>query len=95
MLRKLEKEELIYLQKTWRPSAFSEITERHVRKDTLVEALPNLYGKIECASWNRVKLIPAFYCFSRADSRFMIRCQLFPASTARFPKATISLCRLA
>jgi len=42
------------------PSALKRIVEEQVRRTlALAEALPNLTSKIECASWENVKLIPA------------------------------------
>lgn len=42
------------------PSALKRIvTEQIERTSALAEALPNLVGKVECASWEYVKLVPA------------------------------------
>jgi len=42
------------------PSALKKIGEEQLERiSALAESLPSLAGKIECASWNRVKLVPA------------------------------------
>jgi len=42
------------------PSALRKIVEEQVERTVaLAESLPSMAGKIECASWNSVKLIPA------------------------------------
>jgi Holliday junction resolvase-like predicted endonuclease len=42
------------------PSALKKIVEEQVERTfALAEFLPKLSGKIECASWNSVKLVPA------------------------------------
>ena len=42
------------------PSALKKIVEEQVERTfALAESLPSLAGKIECVSWNNVKLVPA------------------------------------
>lgn len=42
------------------PSALKRIVEEQVERTfALAESLPSLFGKIECASWDNVKLVPA------------------------------------
>jgi Holliday junction resolvase-like predicted endonuclease len=42
------------------PSALKKIVEEQVERTfALAESLPSLAGKIECASWDNVKLVPA------------------------------------
>jgi Holliday junction resolvase-like predicted endonuclease len=42
------------------PSALKKIVEEQVERTlALAESLPSLFGKIECASWDNVKLVPA------------------------------------
>ena len=42
------------------PSALKRIVEEQVeRTSALAESLPSFFGRIECASWDNVKLVPA------------------------------------
>jgi len=56
------------------PSAIRRIVEEQVeRTSALAESLPKLAEKIGCASWNRVKLVPAILSLITARSKFYNR----------------------
>ena len=53
------------------PSAIRRIVEEQVeRTHALAESMPRLAEKIECASWNRVKFVPAILSLITARSKF-------------------------
>jgi Holliday junction resolvase-like predicted endonuclease len=53
------------------PSVLKKIVKRHVERIyALTESLPNLTSKIECASWNKVKLIPVVLSLFTARFKF-------------------------
>jgi len=56
------------------PSAIKRIVEEQVERTcALAESIPKLTEKIGCASWNRVKLVPAILSLITARSKFYNR----------------------
>jgi Holliday junction resolvase-like predicted endonuclease len=61
------------------PSAIRRIVEEQVeRTSALAESLPKLTEKIDCASWNRVKLIPAVLSLTAVRSKFYNKVPIVP-----------------
>ncbi len=61
------------------PSALRKITESQVeRTRTLADFLPSLSGKIECASWDKVKLFPAVLSLMTGSFKFCDNVPIVP-----------------
>ena len=61
------------------PSAIRRIVEEQVeRTSALAESLPKLAEKIDCASWNRVKLVPAVLSLTAVKSKFYNKVPIVP-----------------
>ncbi len=61
------------------PSAIRRIVEEQIeRTSALGESLPKLTEKIDCASWNRVKLIPAVLSLTAVRSKFYNKVPIVP-----------------
>jgi len=61
------------------PSAIKRIVEEQVeRTSALAEFLPKLTEKIECTSWNRVKLVPAVLSLTAVRSKFYNKVPIVP-----------------
>ncbi|MBE0520105.1 restriction endonuclease [Candidatus Bathyarchaeota archaeon] len=61
------------------PSAIRRIVEEQVeRTSALAESMPKLTEKIDCASWNRVKLIPAVLSLTAVRSKFYNKVPIVP-----------------
>ncbi|MGC9345430.1 MAG: hypothetical protein ACP5ER_01375 [Candidatus Bathyarchaeales archaeon] len=61
------------------PSAIRRIVEEQVeRTSALAEYLPVLAGKIECASWGRVELVPAVLSLVTARFKFYNNVPIIP-----------------
>jgi len=61
------------------PSAIRRIVEEQVeRTSALAESLPKLTEKIDCASWNRVKLLPAVLSLTAVRSKFYNKVPIVP-----------------
>jgi Holliday junction resolvase-like predicted endonuclease/predicted transcriptional regulator len=61
------------------PSALKKIVEEQLERiSALTEALPNLADKIECASWDRIKLVPAVLSLIAGRFRFYNNVPIVP-----------------
>jgi len=61
------------------PSAIKRIVLEQVeRTSALAESLPKLTEKIECTSWNRVKLVPAVLSLTAVRSKFYNKVPIVP-----------------
>jgi len=61
------------------PSAIKRIVENQVeRTSALAESTPKLTEKIDCASWNRVKLLPAVLSLTAVRSKFYNKVPVIP-----------------
>jgi Holliday junction resolvase-like predicted endonuclease len=61
------------------PSAIRRIVEEQVERTfALAESLPKLTEKIGCASWNRVKLLPAVLSLTAVRSKFYNKVPIVP-----------------
>ncbi len=61
------------------PSAIKRIVEEQVeRTSALAESMPKLTEKIDCASWNRFKLIPAILSLTTVRSKFYNKVPIVP-----------------
>jgi len=61
------------------PSAIRRVVEEQVERTcALAEFLPKLTEKIDCASWNRVKLIPAILSLLTVRSKFYNKVPIVP-----------------
>ena len=61
------------------PSAIKRIVEEQVERTcALAESVPKITEKIDCASWNRVKLIPAVLSLTAVRSKFYNKVPIVP-----------------
>jgi len=61
------------------PSAIMRIVEEQVeRTSALAESLPKLTEKIRCASWSKVKLVPAILSLTLVRSKFYNKVPIVP-----------------
>jgi len=61
------------------PSAIKRIVEEQVERTcALAESMPKLTEKIGCASWNRVKLLPAVLSLTAVRSKFYNKVPIVP-----------------
>jgi Holliday junction resolvase-like predicted endonuclease len=61
------------------PSAIRKIVEEQVeRTSALAESLPRLADKIQCTSWNRVRLVPTILSLITARSKFYNKVPIVP-----------------
>lgn len=61
------------------PSAIRRVVEEQVERTcALAESLPKLTEKIGCASWNRVKLVPAILSLITVRSKFYDKVPIVP-----------------
>jgi Holliday junction resolvase-like predicted endonuclease len=61
------------------PSAIRRVVKEQVERTcALVESMPKLTEKIDCASWNRVKLLPAVLSLTAVRSKFYNKVPIVP-----------------
>jgi len=61
------------------PSALKKIVEEQVERTfALAESLPELTDKVECASWDRVKLVPAVLSLVKSRFKFYDNVPIVP-----------------